>query len=180
MTRPRFRPELNFPPFTYVPGRAPPAHDPAAKGLDEAPLPACASPDQWAESATFWFGVDLFNHGYYWEAHEAWESLWLLVGRRGDAADFLKGLIKLAAAGVKAREGRPAGVQNHAARAEELFTLTLALPPPGVWDRADVATLREYARKIHRTTGDWVALGQSLAEPLAAPVLPPLPLRKPG
>jgi Domain of unknown function (DUF309) len=20
-------------------------------------------------------GLDLFNHGYYWEAHEAWESL---------------------------------------------------------------------------------------------------------
>jgi uncharacterized protein len=34
---------------------------------------------------------------------------------------MLKGLIKLAAAGVKAREGRAAGVARHAKRAVELF-----------------------------------------------------------
>jgi hypothetical protein len=33
----------------------------------------------------------------------------------------LKGLIKLAAAGVKLLEGRPVGVQRHALRASELF-----------------------------------------------------------
>ncbi len=66
--------------------------------------------------------IDLFNHGFYWEAHEAWEALWHAAGRKGAAADFLKGLIKLAAAGVKAREGRAAGVRQHAQRAEELFT----------------------------------------------------------
>ena len=42
-------------------------------------------------------------------------------GRTGKVADILKGLIKLAAAGVKAREGKPAGVRRHARRAEELF-----------------------------------------------------------
>jgi hypothetical protein len=36
-------------------------------------------------------------------------------------ADLLKGLIKLAAAGVKSREGRPRGVKQHAARAAELL-----------------------------------------------------------
>ena len=39
-------------------------------------------------------------------------------------ADFLKGLIKLAAAGVKLREGNPRGVKRHAARAGELLRLT--------------------------------------------------------
>jgi hypothetical protein len=34
----------------------------------------------------------------------------------------LKGLIKLAAAGVKVREGRSEGVRRHAKRAEELFS----------------------------------------------------------
>ena len=67
------------------------------------------------------WGCDLFNHGYYWEAHEAWEGLWHASGQRGVTADFLKGLIKLAAAGVKVREGRPAGVSRHAQRAIELF-----------------------------------------------------------
>jgi len=36
-------------------------------------------------------------------------------------ADFLKGLIALAAAGVKLREGRERGVRRHAARAQALF-----------------------------------------------------------
>ena len=40
----------------------------------------------------------------------------------GTTADFLKALIKLAAAGVKAREGRRIGVVRHAHRAVELIT----------------------------------------------------------
>jgi hypothetical protein len=63
----------------------------------------------------------LFNAGYYWEAHEAWESLWHAHARRGPIADVLRALIKLAAAGVKVREGRPGGVRTHASRAAALF-----------------------------------------------------------
>jgi predicted metal-dependent hydrolase len=65
--------------------------------------------------------VKLFNAGYYWEAHEAWEGLWHVYGRHGPTADVLKGLIKLAAAGVKVREGREPGVRTHARRAGETF-----------------------------------------------------------
>lgn len=43
-------------------------------------------------------GIDLFNHGFYWESHEAWEAVWISAGRRGSVADFLKALIKVAAA----------------------------------------------------------------------------------
>lgn len=67
----------------------------------------------------------MFNAGYYWEAHEAWESLWHAEGRRGATAEVLKGLIKLAAAGVKVREGRPNGVRTHAARAAASFSKAL-------------------------------------------------------
>jgi hypothetical protein len=63
----------------------------------------------------------LFNRGYYWESHVVWENLWLACGRKGMAADFLKGLIKLAAAGVKAMEGTPAGVKSHSGRAARLW-----------------------------------------------------------
>jgi uncharacterized protein len=66
-------------------------------------------------------GVELFNAGYYWEAHEVWEGLWHAEGRRGPTADVLKALIKLAAAGVKVREGRENGVRTHAGRAALLF-----------------------------------------------------------
>lgn len=67
-------------------------------------------------------GIDLFNAGFYWESHEAWEAVWIAAGRQGTTAEFLKGLIKLAAAGVKAYEGRAAGVRRHARRAHELLS----------------------------------------------------------
>jgi predicted metal-dependent hydrolase len=72
-------------------------------------------------SATFLRGVALFNAGYYWEAHEVWEGLWHAYGRRGVWADVIKALIKLAAAGVKVREGHEHGVRTHSRRAAELF-----------------------------------------------------------
>ena len=50
-------------------------------------------------------GLLYYNAGYYWEAHEAWEAAWVIAGRQGPTADFYKGLIKLAAAGVKLYEG---------------------------------------------------------------------------
>ncbi|WP_292396668.1 DUF309 domain-containing protein, partial [Mesorhizobium sp.] len=50
--------------------------------------------------------IDLFNHGYYWEAHEAWEPLWHTAKQSTQHRLFFKGLILLAAAArVKIREG---------------------------------------------------------------------------
>ncbi len=66
-------------------------------------------------------GIELFNAGYYWEAHEVWEELWHACGRKGTTADVLRALIKLAAAGVKVRERQEHGVRTHARRAAELL-----------------------------------------------------------
>ena len=123
---PRYCLSRPLPPYSYVSGLSPhPTSDPRGHSFGHAatnvqPL----DPASWSSNADYSYAIDLFNHGYYWEAHEAWESLWHAAGRRGDTADFLKGLIKLAAAGVKAREGRAAGVRQHARRAEELFGRT--------------------------------------------------------
>ncbi len=119
MRPPRYLPEEPLPPSAYVPGRPPhPNQTPE--------LPPPFDPARWEDSRAYLRGIDLFNHGYYWEAHEAWEGLWHAVGRRGTTADFLKGLIHLAAAGVKVREGRPDGVLSHARRAAALFGQTAA------------------------------------------------------
>jgi hypothetical protein len=87
----------------------------------ERPRPEPLAPDTWPDSADYLYGIDLFNHGFYWEAHESWEGLWHVAGRRGVIADFLKALIKLAAAGVKHLEGMPRGTCSHAGRAAELW-----------------------------------------------------------
>src|ERR1700686_825068 len=41
-------------------------------------------------------GIDLFNSGRYWDAHEAWEHAWM-PDRRGPDSGFYKGLIQVAA-----------------------------------------------------------------------------------
>lgn len=118
----RYLPDRPFPAYAYVPGRAPhPVRDPAghshaAADPEVGPLAA----DAWRGSGEFLYGVDLFNHAYYWEAHEAWEGLWRAAADPRVAA-MLHGLIKLAAAGVKARAGNPRGVARLARAAADLF-----------------------------------------------------------
>ena len=130
----RFCPDRPLPPYSYVPGYFQhPISDPAGHSYKcHATAGETERPDhnipinlasEWRLSSEYLFGIDLFNHGFYWEAHETWEQLWIEFGRSGRDADFSKGLIKLAAAGVKAREGRAVGVQRHALRARELFLL---------------------------------------------------------
>jgi hypothetical protein len=111
---PRLVPDRPLPGYVHIPGQTPhPRHNP------EPVTPLDTS--SWQTNAAYLYGLDLFNHGFYWEAHEAWEGLWHAAGRRGTMADFLKSLIKLAAAGVKHLEGRPAGVASHSRRAAELW-----------------------------------------------------------
>ena len=109
-----------FPPYSYVPGGPWPHPTASPQGHSRHGQHGPVTPiegDNWASSSTYLRGVALFNAGYYWEAHEAWESLWHAHGRRGPVAAVLQGLIKLAAAGVKVRERRPGGVRSLATRA---------------------------------------------------------------
>jgi hypothetical protein len=120
---PRLVSEEPFPPYSYVPGRFPhPESDPAGHSFGKKRPPAAAlDPARWTASRPYLYGLDLFNAGFFWESHVAFESLWLAAGRKGEVADFLKALVHLAAAGVKHLEGNPAGVKSHAHRAAELW-----------------------------------------------------------
>lgn len=128
---PRFAPDLPFPPYTYVSGHAPhPLSSP--EGHRFAGVADALQRARDADDLTFRYALDLFNHGYYWESHEQWERLWHHAGRSGPQADFLKGLIKLSAAAVKAREGRFEGSLRHLRRAVELLQLSArSLAGPG-------------------------------------------------
>lgn len=114
-----------FPPYTYIPGSGTPhpVSDPEGHmhGQSE-PKPSALITENWRENETYLYAIDLFNHAYYWEAHEAWESLWHAAGHHGQMADFLKGLIKLAAAGVKDLEQNGVGVERHLARGAVLLS----------------------------------------------------------
>lgn len=56
-------------------------------------------------------GVALFNEGRFWDAHEAWEELWLHHAE-GPDREFLQGLIQLAAAYVHLQRSNYSGASR--------------------------------------------------------------------
>lgn len=112
-----------LPPYTHIPGKTPhPESDPAGHsyGVSRSQIPA-ADADSWDQSPTYRRGIELFNAGYWWEAHVEFEALWIAAGRTGPEADFFKALVKLSAAGVKHLQGIRDGVVSHTRRAAELW-----------------------------------------------------------
>lgn len=131
---------LDLPPYTYVPGHAPhPISDP------DGHMREVSLPDTWTHPQQLQWGRRLFEHGYYWEAHEAWEHLWLELGRTSPVALTVKGLIKLAASGVKCREGNAVGARRHASRAAELLA---PAADPDLFADWNLHIARESARQL--------------------------------
>ena len=107
----RYAPGLTFPPYRHVPGHTPhPRTDPAghSHGLPE-PASEELRQDNWHAHPAYLFGADLFNHAYWWEAHEQWEVLWHLAGRQTSSGLYLQGLIQTAAALIKWHQGNRRG-----------------------------------------------------------------------
>ncbi|WP_244421687.1 DUF309 domain-containing protein [Allomesorhizobium alhagi] len=120
MPRPRLLPEKRFPTYAYLPGKQPhPVRDP--RGHSYRSKPVTVAVEAALGSDVFRWGIDLFNHSYYWEAHQAWEPLWHAAKHSTQHRQFFKGLILLAAAGVKIREEKWVAAARHGARAAALF-----------------------------------------------------------
>src|SRR6266496_2854246 len=88
---PRLVPDMPLPPYAHVPGRTPhPISDPRGHSFGARhELPDAPDEKHWQQCRAYQYGIDLFNHGYYWEAHEAWEGLWHACGRGGRMGSFL-------------------------------------------------------------------------------------------
>jgi hypothetical protein len=108
----RYAPDRSFPSYAYLPGRNPhPTRDPRGHSHGLAPETfSYFPPASWRENDEYLFGVDLYNHGFLWEAHEAWENLWHLAKADADQAGFLQGLIQCSAASLKVPMEQPNGL----------------------------------------------------------------------
>jgi|GEM_PF-137930 len=120
---------MRFPPYAYVPGHRPhPTRSEAGHSFGVAEqTPEPMAPDQWRDCAPYLEGLELFNAGYYWEAHEAWEGLWVAAGRAGAMGEFFQGLIKLSVAGLKVRQCLPDKVVAMGAAAGQHFARARAM-----------------------------------------------------
>lgn len=72
----------------------------------------------WQHCEPYLYGVDLFNHTFFWEAHESWEPLWHAAGHRSPPGYFVQGLIQVAAVMLLVRCDRPNAVPRMLERAE--------------------------------------------------------------
>lgn len=99
----RYAPGRSFPPYAFLPGRDPhPTRDPRGHSFGVEHVAAAYVPaDRWRDNEAYLFGVDLYNHGFLWEAHEVWESAWHRAKHDSEQADMFQGLIQCSAASLK-------------------------------------------------------------------------------
>ena len=109
---------MRHPPHAYVPGRTArhpegafdPIRDSVAPGMPAAEL---------AVSDAFVTGLRFLDEGFYWEAHEVLEPVWMACPDPSPEREAVQALIQVANAGVKARMGRPRAVARIAALVED-------------------------------------------------------------
>jgi len=82
---------------------------------EEAPW---APEEHWWRDDRFLFAADLFDHRFYWEAHEAWEAMWHFAADGTPVRDLLQSLIQCAAAALQHHMGRQTGAEHLLERAE--------------------------------------------------------------
>ena len=102
-------PQHPFPDYAYIPG---------TRNKDEKrqDIPHFENQEQ-----AYLYGVDLFNHQFYYEAHEVWEELWHQVGHKSKQGLFLKALIQLAGYKLKKLMGQTGPAERLKARAFEIL-----------------------------------------------------------
>ena len=104
---------IPFPSYRFIPGLNPHPTEEAeghSYGKKEENIP-WYPPEQWFRSQQYFYAIDLYNHAYWWEAHEAWEGLWRQPQATYLTEQFLQGLIKIAAAFLKWELHQQRGVE---------------------------------------------------------------------
>lgn len=188
---PRYVPSRAYPRYSYVPGLCPhPFSHPDGHSYGQHPSPSLPlTLDSWQSHLDYLWGFDLFNAGFYWEAHETWEAVWKATKASGtnpatgSLVCLVQGLIKLAAAGVKRREQNPIGTQRHLSRAIELLRLAVsdASPnpsqPPVILCGLNPTGLGQQVQQLLLGDIPWCApASKPLESSTAPPIVFPFPL----
>jgi len=138
-TRPPRYSGLPLPARRYRPGRGPHPARRAGGPVYATPEDAPAiDPERWSSCEPYLHAIDLFNHGYFWEAHEALEGLWRRAGRASAMGIFLQALILVSAALLKHSMGEISGARRLASRGCATLRAT-----PGVRLGIEVSRLAE-------------------------------------
>lgn len=94
----RHAPHQALPKYRYIPGKGP--KDEKRQDIPKFNLKKL-NEENWKSNEAYLYGIDLFNHAFYYEAHEVWEELWHFTGRNTHEGKFLKAMIQCSAALLK-------------------------------------------------------------------------------
>ena len=102
---------LPFPRHAHIPGSG---SEPDWGPLEAAKesVPNMTTCEQWTANGAHIYGFALLRNGYYWEAHEIWEPVWLASAPNSRERILLRGLIQLANACLKAHMGMDRAAQR--------------------------------------------------------------------
>ncbi len=92
-----------LPPYRFIPGLSPhPRRDLTGHSFNQPELKLdFIDPKDWQKNHDYLYGVDLYNNAYWWESHEAWESVWHTTDKASAYGQYLQGLIQISAAFIK-------------------------------------------------------------------------------
>lgn len=128
-----------WPERPYIPGQSPRHRE----GLFD-PIRASAhsgqSPAELAQTRAFRMGLLYREAGFYWEAHEVLEPVWMALPDPGAERRFVQGLIQIANGDLKIEMNRPKAALRLATMARALIPETregtimgIALQHPHDW-----------------------------------------------
>ena len=117
--------EFPLPIRKYIPGQGVhPDRHPQGSHIPDIPFEDVElTKDNWQHCQRYLYGIDLFNAGYWWEAHEVLEELWVECGRTTEIARFLQGIIQVSAALLKDSISNTRGAKRLKVRAVEKLRL---------------------------------------------------------
>lgn len=112
--------DIILPPHAYIPGKTP-RHEEQTFDEIKSTTPNVFDPSLIVQSRAFAAGVLFLEKGFYWEAHEVLEPLWILCPANAPEKAFLQGIIQIANAKLKLLMERPKAAQKIYALAMECF-----------------------------------------------------------
>ncbi|MDE4173767.1 DUF309 domain-containing protein [Phaeobacter sp. PT47_59] len=121
------------PPHAHVPGQTPRHPEGTFAALcntvqAQQPPGAVFASDAWRA------GLQFLETGYFWEAHEVWEAVWMALPEGTEARRLVQGMIQLANAELKQVMQRP----KASLRLCEIALTHLQGLDPDLWDRAGI------------------------------------------
>ncbi len=114
------KPLHDFPTHAYIPG-VNKRHPEAAFETLRRTAVVGYSADQLAQCQAYRAGLQFLQNGYYWEAHEVLEPVWMALAKDSVEKAFVQGLIQLANGQLKLLMNRPKAAQRLVGKSRALI-----------------------------------------------------------